>query len=108
MYLPGTSGQEGINGVVIIGETGEFAVDAAVSPGRVLSRHVDDEAPDLGIGGMCDTAPSNVTADIYDATGTTELVDLGAVPPFGYEVHNVLLSNCPRAAMQAIGSADEE
>ena len=35
----------------VVAETDEFAVDAAVAPGRVLGRHVDDEAPDLGVGG---------------------------------------------------------
>ena len=34
-----------------VAETDEFAVDAAVSPGRVLGRHVDDEEPDCGVGG---------------------------------------------------------
>ena len=31
-------------------EAGEFAVDTAVSPGRILCCHLDDEVPDLGSG----------------------------------------------------------
>ena len=35
----------------LIAEVGEFALDAAVAPGRIVGGHRDDEPADLGGGG---------------------------------------------------------
>ena len=35
----------------LVAEVGEFAVDAAVAPGRIVCGHSDDEPSDLGGGG---------------------------------------------------------